>query len=170
MSTHATHESCTSHVETGGEQGLLLDLLAHLGKVLHENATTGADMMCALVDVRLSTSNIFAMIRNAVLLTNVCIGECKDGLAKLVTKTEFASLKPPKHERVIQQVETFLQKAFQDVQHRIQQGDEKEKVYKAFAIAAIRVTVMIFKKEKFGKENKKYTLQEIEAMFQDAFG
>lgn len=67
---------------------------------------------CALVDVTLSKSNLFVMTRNAVLLTNMCIGKSIDGIARLVTKTDFYGLKAKKYEDTLKNCETFLEYAW----------------------------------------------------------
>lgn len=146
----------------GGADGPLVLFLAHMGRSFGENATIGSELMCSLVDVSLSKTNLFVMLRNAILITHVCIGKCTDGVAKLITKTDFAGLKAKKYENVIMEAENFLQKAWTHVESSF---FEKPMVYKIFAMAAMRVVLMIFKKEKFGRENQKYTMTEIENMF-----
>ena len=83
-----------SYILAGGLDGPLVAFLVHMGKQYGENATIGSELMCALVDAALSKSNLFVMTRNAVLLTNMCIGKSIDGIARLVTKTDFMALKP----------------------------------------------------------------------------
>ena len=147
----------------GGKDGPLVHFLAHMGKQFGENATIGSEMMCTLVDVNLAKTNLFVMLRTAVLFTNVCIGRCVDGIAKLVTKTDFASLKSTKMQKAIHEVEEFLRKAWEEtLASRHDQAD----CFKIFRLACIRTTLMLFKKEKLGRENQVYSMDEIQNMFE----
>ena len=102
------------------------------------------------------------MIRNAVIVTNVCIGKCIDGVAKLVTKTDLVGLKSKNKEAMVKESEEFLTQAWNDVM--ISQLTPAVK-YKIFGVTCMRVTLLLCKKEKQGKEGKTYTLQEIKDMF-----
>ena len=152
------------HILAGGPDGPLVAFLVHMSKQYGENATIGSELMCALVDVTLSKSNLFVMTRNAVLLTNMCIGKCIDGIAKLVTKTDFSGLKARKYEESLKICENFLEGAWNKA---TQSQIDKSKSYKIFALAAMRAILHLFKKEKHGREGKEYTWNEIETMFND---
>eukprot|EP00435_Cladocopium_sp_Y103_P055932 s70_g18.t1 len=133
-----------------------------MSKQYGENATTGSELMCALVDVTISKSNMFVMTRNAVLLTNICIGKCIDGIAKLVAKSDFASLRSKKNEESLKICEGFLESAWNKT---TQSQIEKSESFKIFALAAMRAILCLFKKEKHGREGKEFSWEEIENMF-----
>ena len=150
------------HLHAGGQDGPLVHFLAHIGKQYGENATLGSEMMRSLVDVSLSRTNLRTMIRNAVIVTNVCIGKCIDGVAKLVTKTDLVGLKSKNKETMVKESEEFLTQARNDVM--ISQLTPAVK-YKIFGVTCMGVTLLLCKKEKQGKEGKTYTLQESKDMF-----
>ena len=147
-------------VFAGGADGSLVDFLAHMGKAFGENATIGEECMNTLTEVNLSKSKFFTMIRSAIIVTNVVVGKCTDGVAKLVTKSDITGLKSPKNLTMILEVEAFLEMAWNSALSQIASGKKKADVYKVFGIAAIRATLMIFKKEKSGSEGKKYSLKD----------
>lgn len=152
-------------VFAGGADGSLVDFLAHMGKAFGENATIGEECMNTLTEVNLSKSKFFTMIRSAIIVTNVVVGKCTDGVAKLVTKSDITGLKSPKNLTMILEVEAFLEMAWNSALSQIASGKKKADVYKVFGIAAIRATLMIFKKEKSGSEGKKYSLKDISDLF-----
>ena len=136
-----------------------------MGKAFGENATIGEECMNTLTEVNLSKSKFFTMIRSAIIVTNVVVGKCTDGVAKLVTKSDITGLKSPKNLTMILEVEAFLEMAWNSALSQIASGKKKADVYKVFGIAAIRATLMIFKKEKSGSEGKKYSLKDISDLF-----
>ena len=146
----------------GGQDGHLVDFLAHIGKQYGENATIGSEMMCSLADVSLSRTNMYTMVRNAIIVTNVCIGKHIDGVAKLATKTDLVGLKSKNKETILKASEDFLTTAWDDATSSQVEPAVK---YKIFGVACMGVTLVLCKKEKQGKEGKTYTLQEIMDMF-----
>ena len=155
---------CALYGWAGGADGPLVAFLSHMGKQYGENATIGSEMVTALVDVSLSKTNLYVMTRNASVMTNMTVGKVVDGIAKLVTKTDFMGLKAKRHEENLLACEKLLEDAW--VQTTKAQIDTATG-YKIFGLAALRVTLYLFKKEKQGQENTQYTLDQIETMFKD---
>lgn len=148
----------------GGKDGPLIHFIAHMGKEFGENATLGSELMSCLVDASLSKGSLFVMVRTAVFVTNICWGKITDGIAKLITKTDFMGLKAKKHETMLFECEEFLRMAWEKIQHS---SLDKPTTYKVFALAAMRTTLLMFKKEKQGREGKVYSLNEIQTLFND---
>ena len=119
--------------------------------------------MCALFDVTLSKSNLFVMTRNAVLLTNMCIGKSVDGIARLVTKTDFYGLKAKKYEDTLKNCETFLEYAWNKA---TQSQIDRSKPYK-ICTGCHEGHPSPLQKRKAWQRRKEYTLAEIETMFND---
>lgn len=161
--------ACHIHIATtGGASGPLVDFLAHLGRAFGENATIGSEMMTALVEISLSKTDLYIMLRNAILLTNVCIGKIQDGVAKCVTKTDFAGLRSAKNQTLIKDMESFLHGSWEKCKQAIAGNQvDKSAAYKVLGYACIRCVLLLFKKEKLGKEGKKYTFEEIKDIFED---
>lgn len=155
------HVACSlsMHILAGGSEGPMVQWLAYMGKEYGENVTLGSEVMQCLVQLQISKAQLFPMIS----VTDVCLGKPADGIAKLVFKTDIMNLKSKKMETTVKDCEEFLTQAWKDAEAS---GHETAVWYKTMAVASMRVILMMFKKEKLGKEpDVIYTLGQIRALF-----
>ena len=114
----------------------------------------------------LSKSNLCTMLRVSMVAANLSTNRVVDGVSKLITKTDVASLKAKKFQEKLLQVEQFLAELW----GMSQQSESARTIrYKSFGKAAIRTIFALPAKEKLGREpNHQYSHQQIrDAMLKD---
>ena len=101
-----------------------------------------------------------------MVAANLSTNRVADGVSKLITKTDVASLKAKKFQEKLLQVEQFLAELW----GMSQQSESARTIrYKSFGKAAIRTIFALPAKEKLGREpNHQYNHQQIrDAMLKD---
>lgn len=119
-----------------------------------------------MIDLHISHEDLFPLLRVAFLATNLtCAKEkCQDGIARLVTKTDFEKLRGPKTKNALNSAEVFLEQAWKNATNSNLDLASK---YKAFGKACIRAVLLIVGKGKQGREDHEYKdLAEIEVALQ----
>ena len=105
------------------------------------------------------------MLRVSRVAANLSTNRVVDGVSKLITKTDVASLKAKKFQEKLLQVEQFLAELW----GMRQESEARTIRYKSFGKAAIRTILVLLAKEKLGREpNHQYNHQQIrDAMLKD---
>ena len=152
----------------GSEIKFMHDVACHFGcsNVLGETFWT-AVTKTAFAD----KTRMFPLLRVALCLCNLSASQVQDGIGKLLVKSDVSKLASKAKEATAQAGEDTLVKAkaiIAALSEQYQQFDETaslEPLGKIF----VRVGLYGTDKGQAGRENKKYSLQEIKQLFLDAF-
>ena len=143
-----------------------MQFLSHISKEYGNSPTLGQEFTQAITETILSKSNLCTMLRVSMVAANLSTNRVVDGVSKLITKTDVASLKAKKFQEKLLQVEQFLAELW-----GMSQESEAARTirYKSFGKAAIRTILALLAKEKLGREpNHQYNHQQIrDAMLKD---
>ena len=108
-----------------------------------------------------SKASKYPMLRIALVLCNLTSDQIEDGIARLLSKVDFAKVAAKNNTGTVSEAEEVLQEAM-EIAGSVSTTDS---LLKPLGMMFVRVALLVLGKEKQGRERKVYTMQELQKLF-----
>ena len=117
----------------------------------------GETFIQAIVDLQFKTSAKLPLLRASLVAANLVAPNVVDGIARFVTPTDVASLKPKEKLILCTAAESFLGEAWDTINDQIAVAAmPDQKAYCIFGAASSRIALFLVKKQKQSYESVEY--------------